>query len=176
MKIFKKYSFLIIVLCANITALIIFPATGITSLEFTFKNFINFLFMLTPVFICIGLMDVWIDREKMVKLMGKNSNSKGILISVALGVVTAVPLYALLPVAGMLLKKGSKISNVLIFICSSASIRIPLIMFEVSYMGWKFTAVRFVVNVFIVFAIAIIIDKTLNEKDKNEIYDNAYKL
>jgi len=76
----------------------------------------------------------------------------------------------------MLLKKGSKISNVLIFICSSASIRIPLILFEISYMGWKFTAVRFVVNVFIVFAIAFIIDTTLKDDDKKRIYDNACNL
>ncbi|NMC57448.1 MAG: hypothetical protein GYA50_09535 [Eubacteriaceae bacterium] len=176
MKIFKKNIFLIIVLCLNLAALVLFPQTGIKSFEFTVKNFMNFLFMLTPVFICIGLMDVWIDRKAMIKLMGENSKSKGVLISFALGVVTAVPLYALLPIAGMLLKKGSKISNVLIFICSSASIRIPLLLFEVSYMGWKFTMIRFIVNFFIVFAIAIIIDKTLNEKDKKEIYDNAYKL
>ena len=176
MRIFKKHLFLIVVISANLAALIFLPQTGIKSIEFTLKNFINFLFMLAPVFICIGLMDVWIEKETMVKLMGKNSNSKGILIAFAFGVVTAVPLYALLPVAGMLLKKGSKISNVLIFICSSASIRIPLLLFEVSYMGWKFTAARFVVNVFIIFAIAIIIDKTLNEKDKNEIYENAIKL
>ncbi len=173
MKILKKHAFLITVLLANFMALILFPQTGVKSFEFTYNNFLNFLFMLAPVFICIGLMDVWIEKDMMIKIMGQNSNFKGVLLSFALGVVAAVPLYALLPVAGMLLKKGSKISNVLIFICSSASIRIPLLLFEVSYMGWKFTFVRFIINVVVVFAIAMIIDKTLKERDKKEIYDKA---
>lgn len=176
MKIIKKYAFLIIVLLINFVALVFIPQTGIKSFEFTFKNFLNFILILAPVFICIGLMDVWIDKETMIRLMGQNSKTKGVAISLALGVVTAVPLYALLPVAGMLLKKGSKISNVLIFICSSVSIRVPLLLFEISYMGWKFTLVRFIANIFIVFIIALIIEKILSEEDKKEIYDNTCKL
>jgi uncharacterized membrane protein YraQ (UPF0718 family) len=53
-------------------------------------------------------MDVWIEKDMMIKLMGERSKYKGIFISFALGVVTAVPLYALLPVAGMLLKRAAK--------------------------------------------------------------------
>jgi hypothetical protein len=69
------------------------------------------------------------------KIMGDKSGARGALVALLLGVVTAVPLYALMPVAGVLLKKGSKIRNVLIFLCASASIRIPLLLFEISSLG-----------------------------------------
>ncbi|GLC79287.1 permease [Lacrimispora brassicae] len=175
-KIIKQYWFLLVVLTTNILALLFYPAIGINSLLFTCKNFLNFLFMLTPVFVCIGLLDVWVEREGMIRIMGEKSGIKGILVAFGLGIVTAVPLYALLPVAGMMLKKGSKISNVLIFICSCASIRIPLLLFEVSSMGWLFTLVRLVANIFVVLAIASIIEKTLNDEEKKSIYENADKL
>lgn len=62
---------------------------------------------------------------------------------------TAVPLYALLPVAGVLLKKGCRVSNVLIFLCTSASIRIPLLFFEISSLGAPFTLFSHIQRLFI---------------------------
>ncbi|MCK4260148.1 MAG: permease [Halanaerobiales bacterium] len=175
-KMIKKYSFFLIVLMINLFTVLFFPQVGKKSLIFTGKNFINFLFMLPPVFICIGLLDVWIEKETMIKIMGGKSGIRGVVIAFLLGIVTAVPLYALLPVAGMMLKKGSKIANVLIFICSCASIRIPLLLFEVSSMGWEFSIVRFLVNIFVVIIIAFLIEKILTENDKKIIYENVSKL
>lgn len=121
-------------------------------------------------------MDIWIERDTMIKLMGEKSGFRGVFIALLLGVITAIPLYALLPVAGVLLKKGSRISNVLLFLCSSASIRIPLLLFEISSLGWRFTFVRFGLNIIVVFAIAFIIEKLLTDADKKAIYENADKI
>ena len=175
-KIIRKYWFIIMVVIANLLTFIINPQIEIITLSFTWKNFINFLFMLTPIFICIGLMDVWIERDTMIKIMGQNSGLKGVLIALMLGMISAVPLYALLPVAGVLLKKGSRISNIMIFLCSSASIRIPLLLFEISSLGWQFTVVRFGLNIVVVFVIAFVVEKLLTEAEKKKIYDNANKI
>lgn len=175
-KLLKKYWLPAAVILVNGAMLIFQPQTEITALRFTGKNLMNFLFMITPIFVCIGLMDVWIDRDTMIKIMGEKSNFKGVFLALLLGMVTAVPLYALLPVAGVLLKKGSRISNVILFLCASASIRIPLLLFEVSSLGWRFTFVRFGLNIPVVFAIAYIIEKLMSEDDKKAIYDKADKL
>jgi len=172
-KFFLKNRFLMIVILINFFTIIFYPKVGKESLLFTKGNFVDFLFMLTPIFICIGLLDVWIEKETMIKIIGEKSGFMGIFISFLLGVITAVPLYALLPVAGVLLKKHSKISNVLIFICSSASIRIPLLLFEASAMGWKFTLTMFIANIFVVIIIAFLIERILTDSDKKKIYDNA---
>ncbi len=170
-----KYWVLLAAVAVNFTILFLYPQIGKNALILTWKILLDFLLMLAPVFVYIGLIDVWIEREAIIKIMGKNSGYRGVLVSLLLGVITAVPLYALLPVAGMLLKKESRISNVLIFLCASSSIRIPLLLFEISSFGWKFTFVRFGLNIIVVFAIAFIIEKTLSETDKKAIFDNAKK-
>lgn len=175
-KFLLKNKFLILAIVLNLFAILFCPRVGKSSLLFTSNNFIDFLFMLTPIFICIGLLDEWISKDTMIKIIGEKSGLMGILISFLLGVITAVPLYALLPVAGVLLKKNSKISNVLIFICSSASIRIPLLLFEALSMGWKFTLTMFVTNIFIVIIIAFLIEKTLTYSDKEKLYANSQLL
>ena len=172
----KKHKFLIAVLVIHLFVLAIRPKTGITAFYFAGRNFLNFVIILTPVFILIGLMDTWIERERMIRIMGNHSGPRGALLAFLLGTLTAVPLYALLPVAGVLLRKGSRISNVLIFLCSSAGLRVPLLLFEASSLGWKFTLIRFFANIIAVFAIAHIMNRILSTKDKEQIYENAARM
>ena len=35
----------------------------------------QFIWNLVPVFLCVGLMDVWIERDKMIKMMGRQVRS-----------------------------------------------------------------------------------------------------
>ena len=58
----KKYWFLFVMALCNLIIWLYEPEIGKTALAFSGKNFINFLFILTPVFICIGLMDVWVEK------------------------------------------------------------------------------------------------------------------
>jgi uncharacterized membrane protein YraQ (UPF0718 family) len=167
-----KYGFLIFVLGINLLILMLLPQVGSRVLMFSGKIMTNFLLVLTPVFIWIGLIDVWVEKEAMLKIMGAQSGIRGILVAFLLGMITAVPLYALLPMAGMLLKKGSKLSNVLIFISSCTSLRIPLLLFEVSSLGWRFTLTRFLANVLIVIMIVMIIDFTLTPQDQKALSHN----
>jgi uncharacterized membrane protein YraQ (UPF0718 family) len=174
--ILKKYWFTILV-CLSLGLLLIFyPLVGQKACVFTGKTLVNFLLTIPPIFVCIGLLDVWVDKEHMMKALGENSGIRGVLSAFLFGVITAVPLYALLPIAGILLKKECKLGNVLIFICACASIRIPLLLFEVSALGWKFTLTRFLSNVMIVLGIAWLIERMISKKDKIELYRNVNKL
>ncbi len=175
-KMHKKHRFSAAVLVLNIAMLIIQPQTEIDALRFTGKTFLSFLFMLTPIFVCIGLMDVWIERETMIKIMGDKSGFRGALVALLLGMATAVPLYALLPAAGMLLKKGCRISNVLLYLCASAGIRIPLLLFEISSFGWRFALAWFGLTIAVVFAIAYITERLLSDADKKALYENVKKI
>lgn len=153
-----------------LTVIILMPGTSKGVMGYVGSGLIQFLWNLIPVFVCVGLMDVWIERDKMMRMMGSDSGIKGMVISLLLGMVTGIPIYALLPVAGMLLKKGGRISNVLIFLCASVSIRIPLLLFEMSSLGVGFTLCRFVMNLLVVFVIACLVEKVLTEEEKEEIY------
>ena len=169
-NLFIKNKGSIAIITLAIAIMFVYPQMRGKILIYTARSFINFIFMITPVFICIGLLDAWIDKEKMIKLMGEESGIRGMLTGFIFGLVTAVPIYALLPIAGVMLKKRCRIMNILLFICSSASIRIPLLLFEISYLGWKFTATMFCLNVCIVIFIANIIERVLSGKDRELIY------
>lgn len=103
--------------------------------------------------------------------MGDGSGILGVIIAFLLGSVAAGPLYAAFPVAGVLLKKGAKFSNILIFIGAWSTTKIPLLLMEGQSLGWKFTITRLIINIFGIILIARITDKALNDSEKEEIYN-----
>ena len=92
----RKHWFLVLSLVIHLIVLLFDSSVGMTVLRFTGKNALNFVFLLVPVFLLTGLMDVWIDRETMIRMIGEKSGLRGVLPAFLLGMVTAVPVYALL--------------------------------------------------------------------------------
>jgi Predicted permease. len=172
-KIMIRYKYFLILVAINIGLLAINPIIGQKSLSITWSNTLEMLSVIPPIFILLGLLDVWVQRETMIKLMGEKSGFIGIALAFFLGSAAAGPLYAAFPVAGVLLKKGSKFSNVLIFIGAWSTTKIPMLLFEASSMGWRFMITRFIINLPGIALIAYITEKLLSEKEKRLIYNNV---
>lgn len=165
----KRYKTFLILFAVNLLLLIFAPDLGTKAVSITQNNLWEMLSVIPPIFILLGLLDVWVKKETMVKYMGEGSGLIGILIAFFLGSAAAGPLYAAFPVAGILLKKGSKISNVLIFIGAWSTMKIPLLMFETNALGLDFSMLRLGMNIFGILIISFVIDNLLKEKDRVEL-------
>jgi uncharacterized membrane protein YraQ (UPF0718 family) len=172
-KLLNRYKFFIILAVINLGLVIIYPSIGKTSLSMTWSNTLEMLSVIPPIFILLGLLDVWVQRETMIKLMGEKSGMIGVTLAFFLGSAAAGPLYAAFPIAGVLLKKGSKLSNVLIFIGAWSTTKIPMLLFETSAMGWKFMLTRFIIDIPGIALIAYITQKALSEKEIKHIFEMA---
>ena len=67
------------------------------------------LLVVPPIFIILGLLDVWVPRETMMRFMGPGSGPKGPLIAFALGSAAAGPLYGAFPIAAGPKKKVERL-------------------------------------------------------------------
>jgi uncharacterized membrane protein YraQ (UPF0718 family) len=175
-KLLRRYLFFIILLAANIALLFVFPESGPKSIRMTGQNMLEMLSIVPPVFILLGLLDVWVKRETMIKIMGEKSSWIGVLVAFFLGSCAAGPLYASFPVAGMLMKKGSKFSNVLIFTGAWSTTKIPLLLFEASAMGPGFMLTRLAVDIPVIILIAVITEKVMKKQEIEAIYAQAEKM
>ena len=172
----KRYKFATLLMLIDLAIVVIYPSVGKRSFAITWSSTLEMFAVLPPIFILLGLLDVWIERDTMIKLMGEKSGILGVTLAFILGSVAAGPLYAAFPLAGVLLKKGCKFSNVLIFIGAWSTTKLPMLLFEATAMGWKFMAVRFLIDIPGIAIIAYFTEKLLNEKEKQYIYDNALAL
>lgn len=171
--ILKRYMVFFILVILTLALLFVQPDLGVSSVQITLKNTKEMLKIIPPVFVLLGLLDVWVKRETMIKYMGEGSGFKGVLIAFLLGSAAAGPLYAAFPIAGVLLKKGSKLSNVFIFIGAWSTTKIPMFLLEASYMGMKFAVIRLILSLIGIASITVITEKSLNSQERDEIFKKA---
>jgi len=172
-KILQKYRLFLLILCLDCILLLISPSVGTRSIQISFENLIEMALIVPPIFILLGLFHVWVPRETIIKLMGEKSGLIGISLALALGSFAAGPLYAAFPVAGALLNKGSKFSNVLLFVGAWSTTKIPMLLFEGSSMGWQFMLTRLIINIPGIFLIAYLVEKTTSKREKELIYTRS---
>jgi len=139
----------------------------------TLASLREMVFVLPPIFIILGLLDVWVPRERMVKYLGEGSGLRGILIAFVLGSAAAGPLYAAFPVARVLLKKGASMRSVLVLLGAWSPTKIPMLMFEYANLGARFTLTRLAVDLVGIAGIALLMERILGPGDRDEIRATA---
>jgi uncharacterized membrane protein YraQ (UPF0718 family) len=122
---------------------------------------VDMLKVLPCAFILIGLFEVWVRRETVERHLGEGSGLKGHLWVILLAGTTVGGLYVAFPVAYSLFRKGARLSVVLSYIGGSAICRVPMAIFEASFMGVKFTAVRLLVSLPIVIITSELLGRAL---------------
>lgn len=172
----KRYRmFFIVLICLGFLT-IVNKSLGIHALTISSRSFVEMLFVIPPVFVLLGLLDVWVPRESMIKYMGEGSGLKGILLSLFIGSAAAGPLYAAFPVSAVFMKKGVSFRNVIIFIGAWSTTKIPMILFEIESLGAKFALTRLLVDIPGIIIIAILLSKLIKKEELKEIYANAQRM
>lgn len=133
---------------------------GIQIFKKNFWMFLKEMILVLPVmFILIGLFDVWIPKEKVQKHIGEASGIKGIMLVMLLAFIQAGPLYAAFPVAYLLWKKGSSPANVFIYLSAFTTAKIPMLTFEIGFLGLKFSLLRILITIPVFVLVGIIMGK-----------------
>ena len=171
--IIKRYRVFLITAVAIGILIITNSEIGLKALCISAYSFKEMLLVIPPVFVLLGLLDVWIPRETMIKYMGEGSGLKGIILAVLLGSAAAGPLYGAFPVAAVFMKKGVKFSNILIFIGAWSTTKIPMFLFEIASLGAKFAFTRLIVDIPGIIIIAFILSKLVSKNEVETIYKNA---
>ena len=143
--------------------------TAATALD----SFREMLSLLPPIFVLLGLIDVWAPKEVMMRYLGEHAGFKGIVISYLFGAVAAGPLYAAFPVAMMLVRKGCSYRNLMIFMGAWSTIKITMLLYEISSLGLQFTLTRMALNIAGIFIIAAIMNAVVDKASKDEIVEIA---
>jgi len=167
LKLAKRYVFFLTSLLL-LTILFGFDKSiGIKSLESAKSSLLQMISVLPPIMILLGLIDVWVPRESLMKYMGDKSGILGVTLSILLGSIAAGPMYASFPFTAVLIKKGVKFSNIIIFMNAWCVTKIPTLLFEFSSLGYKFTLVRLAIDIPGVIIMGYIVNYFM---DKNSLY------
>jgi len=132
----------------------------------TFLAFlVNMLKILPFAFVLIGLFEVWVKKETVERHLGRKSGLLGYVWAILLAGSTVGGLYVAFPVAHSLYSKGAKLGVVFTYVGASAICRIPMTIYEASFMGIKFTAIRFLVSLPLLVLFSMALEAYLERKN-----------
>ena len=128
--------------------------------------FVEMISFLPLMFILVGLFDVWVPKEKIERHIGPESGIIGTFWVVILATFQAGPLYGAFPVAYILSKKGASVRNIFIYLGAFSCIKIPMLAFEIGFVGLKFSILRSLISLPVFIIIGIIMEKIVGKDYK----------
>lgn len=132
------------------------------------RNLFSFLIEMArifpPAFILIGLFEAWVKRETVERHLGGESGVRGFLWVIVLAMATIGPFAVSLPIGYSLYRKGARPSVLLAYLGAAGVCRIPMTLFEASYLGIKFTAVRWSVSLVLVILTSLWLGRLLERR------------
>lgn len=175
-KIIRQYALFLLSVAVTLALLFIDRPTGMQAASTVTGSFLQMLKILPPVFILLGLLDVWVPRETMVRFMGEGSGVTGAILAFILGSAAAGPLYVVFPVAAAFIKKDVKFSNILILIGAWSTTKIPMVIFELSSMGLRFGLTRLALNIPVILIITVVMSRAFSEEEVTSLYEHVKAL
>ena len=155
----------LIVIPVYIVFIIISLANNFEPGKTIFDNSMSFLIkmlkILPPAFILIGLFQVWIKDTTIQKHV---NGYKGYIYGILLASTTIGGLYVAFPVAHSLHKKGVPLGIVFTYIFASGIFRIPMTLFEASFVGIKFTVIRLITSLPLLIICSILLEKMVKDQ------------
>jgi len=131
--------------------------------------FLSFLLQMCKVFPCIfiliGLFDVWVKTETVEAHLGHESGPLSYLWAVLLAGTVVGGLHVAFPIAHALHVKKAKLGVVLTFLSCGGICRVPMTLFEASFLGWRFTGIRFAVSLPLVVLFSILLARWFNRRN-----------
>ncbi len=171
MNLIKKFKAPMLLVLIYLALAIWWPDISGRSTKVAFDYLREMVLIIPPVFVLMGLLEVWVPKEQIKKLIGAGSGLKGFFFSFLMGTLPTGPLYIAFPMAGTLLHKGAKVSNIVVFLGAWAAIKIPQLLVETEFLGFPFTALRFALTLTAVFVIGLILEKIIKPEDIPQLQD-----
>ncbi len=150
--------FLAGVLAVAVVLVVLFPQRRSAVVSASWSFFLEMAAILPAVMVMMGLFMVFVPKDTVVKYLGESSGIKGLLLALFLGALPTGPLYVAFPLAAALLKKGTRISNVIVFLSAWACIKLPQEMVEFQFLGPRFMVTRLILTAVFVLAMGLFIE------------------
>jgi len=99
-------------------------------------------FLILLAFIIVGFVNI-LSPEKLIQAwIGPNSGWQGILLAEGIGMLLPGGPYVVFPLIAILFEAGAGLAPVITLITSWSTQSLLTISFELPFMGWRFTVIR----------------------------------
>lgn len=105
--------------------------------------------LLVVAFVIVGYVNVLSPQDLVQAWIGPGSGLRGLLLAEGVGMLLPGGPYVVFPLISVLYQAGAGLGPAVTLISSWATLALISVTFELPFMGWRFTAVRWGLGLFI---------------------------
>ncbi len=133
------------------------PARAWQALEVGATTFGAVLLLIIAVFGLVGILQAWISRDLIVRLLGRGSGFKGLFIAALCGTLLIGPAYIIFPLLMSLQRQGARWA-VVVIVLSSYAVKLQMVPIEIGFLGWPFSLGRALLTVALAIPAGLLIE------------------
>ncbi|SHJ20289.1 Predicted permease [Malonomonas rubra DSM 5091] len=119
--------------------------------------------LICSVFGLVGLLQTWISRDLIVRLLGREGGVKGLVIATICGTVLIGPAYIIFPLLMSIQKQGARWA-VITIVLTSYAVKVQMIPVEVGFLGWPFSLARAVITIGLAIPTGLIVEAFMERR------------
>ncbi len=139
-KILKDYPIETSVVILAFILIVLNPKRAYSGLVYATKNYLNLLPVIIAVALLIGFVSEVLTKEKIAKIIGKESGLKGVLLGTIFGTLMVGPAYVFFPFFKELIDKGANV-GVIASTIGSWAIKLQWLPFAIAILGVKYVLI-----------------------------------
>lgn len=125
---------------------------------------LSVVFLVIAVMGLVGLVQVWISRDAVARMLGEDSGPKALLLAAACGTLLIGPPYIIFPLLLTIRKQGARWAVVTIVLAAYA-VKLPMIPLEVGFLGWPFSLGRSFLTLLLAIPTGLIVERLMRNAE-----------
>jgi uncharacterized membrane protein YraQ (UPF0718 family) len=142
----KIWIFPVVVLVIYLVLFLVLPEKACLAVKASGNTLLSMLLSLALVFLIMLLFNLFLKPVQILRFLGKKAGFKGLVLSIATGIISTGPIYAWYPLLKDLKEKGSGNHIIAVFLHNRA-VKPFLLPVMVSYFGWFYVLILTVLTV-----------------------------
>jgi uncharacterized membrane protein YraQ (UPF0718 family) len=139
------------------------PERALKALHYGGNLLLSVTLLVLAVMGLVGLVQVWVSRETVARLLGEEGGVKALLIAAVCGTLLIGPPYVIFPLLMTIRKQGARWAVVTIVLAAYA-VKLPMIPLEVGFLGWPFSLGRSLLTLMFAIPTGLLVERLMKEK------------
>jgi len=163
MTLVRSQWLLLFTIAAYLYAYSVAPERTANALNIGATTFASVTLLIISVFGLVGLLQTWISRDLIVRLLGREGGIKGLLIATLCGTVLIGPAYIIFPLLMSIQQQGARWA-VITIVLTSYAVKVQMIPVEVGFLGWPFSLGRAVITIALAIPTGLLVEALMERR------------
>lgn len=144
------------------------PDRTLSALQFGLDLLVSVAILVIAVMGLVGLVQAWVSRDAVARLLGKEGGFKSLLLAALCGTLLIGPPYIIFPLLMTVRKHGARWAVITIVLAAYA-VKLPMIPLEVGFLGWPFSLGRSLLTLLFAIPTGLLVERLMRDTDESEL-------